>query len=62
MNKIESWFLKRIFKREVKQGHHYRRIVDLYSMITEAARAEFTEDNIPTLNQFLIDAHKDSLD
>jgi hypothetical protein len=54
MNKFEIWFLKRIFKKAVQQDYdHAARISGLYQMIRDAARAEFTEDNDPTLDSFL---------
>ena len=63
MNKVEQWFLKRVIKREVTQGfHHAQNITNLYSMIINAARNEFTEDNKPTLDAFLQDRHQRALD
>jgi hypothetical protein len=54
MNKFERWFLKRIIKREVRQGYdHAAKHVALYQMIRDAHRAEFTEDNAVTADDFL---------
>ena len=54
MNKLETWFFKRILKQEVRQDYdHDVRITKMYQMIRDAARAEFTEDNEPTLDAFL---------
>lgn len=49
MNWLERWFIKRAIAKEVRQGHHDKRIEHLYGMINEALEAEFTEDNKPTL-------------
>ena len=62
MNTIERWFLKRIIRREVFQGAtHRRRIFNLYAMLVDAARDEFTEDNKQTLDNFLKEIHQDAL-
>lgn len=54
MTKFEEWFLRRVFRREVRQGYdHDKRITTLYAMIRKAAENEFTEDNAPTLSDFL---------
>ena len=56
MTKFEVWFMRRVFKREVRQGcDHTRRIAELYAMIREACNNEFTEDNSPTLDAYLQD-------
>jgi hypothetical protein len=53
MTKFETWLLKRLLKREVRQGNHIARIQNLYSLIRDAVCNEFTEDNIPTTDAFL---------
>lgn len=54
--------MRRIIRREVRQGHdHDRRITNLYRMVRKAAREEFYEDNDPTLNQFLTECFEASL-
>ena len=51
MTTFEKWFMKRIIKKEVRQGYdHDKRITAMYGMLMDAMRDEFTEDNIPTLN------------
>lgn len=56
MTRFEKWFLRRVFKREVLQGgDHPARISNLYAMIRQAARDEFTEDNDITLDTFLLE-------
>ena len=54
MTKFERWFIKRVTAREVRQGPtHTLRITDLYFLIGDAVREEFTEDNKPTREAFL---------
>ena len=54
MNKFEVWMMKRIIKREVRQGFdHPKKIVDLYKMIRVACENEFYEDNTVTMNSNL---------
>ena len=50
MTKLQIWIIKKIVKRIVIQGAHRRRIVEFYSLLTDAARKEFTEDNKQTLD------------
>ncbi len=62
-----SWFdkfiIERALARLVTQGpFHKHRITEFYRMVTRAARDQFTEDNKPTLDDFLIECHEDSLD
>lgn len=62
MNSIERFFLKRLIKKEVRQGYTHRlKIEILYLEIRDAVRSEFTEDNIPTSNAFLTDAFETAL-
>jgi len=62
MNKFEEWFLKRIIKREVRQGYdHAQKITNLYTMIRVAAEQEFTEDNVVTMNSYLTEWFEKSL-
>jgi hypothetical protein len=62
MSKFELWFIKRVIRRQVIQGNHRRRIFNLYAIIVDAARGEFTEDNKPTLDSFLKKIHQEALD
>ena len=63
MTKFEMWFLKRVIRKQVIQSeHHDRRITNLYTMIVDAARKEFYEDNKPTLDDFLKELHQKALD
>jgi DICT domain-containing protein len=53
MSPFERWFVRRVFAKEVRQGaDHPQRLTALYRMITDAVRAEFTEDNEPTIEDF----------
>lgn len=62
MNKIERWFLGRVFKKQVKQGYdHDARITELYSMIRTAVQTEFNEDNKPTRDSYLTEWFEKSL-
>ena len=62
MNRLETWLLTRIIRREVRQDYnHAEKITNLYRMINNACQEEFTEDNIPTLNHSLTEWFNDSL-
>ena len=55
MNVIKRWLLKRAMAKEVIQEGRAGRIEDLYSLIREVCREEFSEDSIPSLESFLRD-------
>jgi hypothetical protein len=58
INKFQKWMLRAMFRGLFTQGpHHESNIIAVYSIVTETARNEFTEDNQPTLNGFLEDCH-----
>jgi hypothetical protein len=62
MNRFERWFMKRIIRREVRQGYdHQERITEMYRMIRVACENEFTEDNLITQNVYLREWHENSL-
>ena len=61
MSKVERYIMRRIIRRLVIQGAHRSRILSLYVMIVEATRDEFTEDNKPTLDAFLLGLHQEAL-
>lgn len=51
---FEMWILQRIFKRAVIQSEHHAKNIELiYGAVREAAEKEFTEDNTPTIDDFL---------
>jgi hypothetical protein len=62
MNRFFKFLLKYICRRIVIQGwNHKQNIIEYYSILADAAREEFTEDNDVTLNEFLSVCHKISL-
>jgi len=62
MSPFERWFMKRIIRKQVRQGFdHPQRITDLYTMIRSAAEDEFYEDNVVTLNSCLTEWFERSL-
>jgi hypothetical protein len=62
MNKFEEWIVKRIIRREVRQGwDHQRNITNLYKMIRVACESEFYEDNTVTMNSNLTEWFEKSL-
>lgn len=62
MTNFQKWLLTKIAKKIVIQGTHRKRIIDFYSICINAARNEFTEDNKPTLDDFLSKCHQEALD
>jgi hypothetical protein len=63
MEWIKLWLLERIIREMVVQGFdHQRNVVKIYYIVAESCRDEFTEDNKPTLDSFLIEAHREALD
>ena len=51
---LVRWLLRRICRKLVEQGpEHAVRIREYYRILREAAEAEFTEDNAPTMTAFL---------
>lgn len=61
MNLYHRYILVRAAKAAVVQGDHKRRIIDFYSILVDAARREFTEDNKVTLDSFLRECHQEAL-
>ena len=62
LNRFELWMLNRILKKTVIQGGHHGRITLLLSMLVYHARAEYTEDNKVTLDDFLKECFDDALE
>lgn len=59
ITKFQTWLLRTMFRNLFLQGrHHENNIIAVYSIVTDVAREEFSEDNQPTLNDFLEDCHK----
>ena len=62
ISRFNRFLLRRICRGLVKQAHlHKRRITAYYRIMREAARAEFTEDNDPTLDAFLRECFEDAI-
>lgn len=62
MTKFERWFLRRIIKKQVRQGpYHIENIKDLYREIRVACEQEFYEDNLATQNSYLTEWFEASL-
>jgi len=61
MNKLYHWLLLIIARRAVIQGNHKHNITEFYKCLYQAAVEEFTEDNKPTLDAFLCECHRLSL-
>lgn len=56
MNSFERWMLRRIVRKEVRQDYdHDKKIAALFGMIISAARREFSEDNEPTSQAYLME-------
>jgi len=63
MNRCEKWKLSKIAKRAVIQSeNHTSNIEEYYAILVRAARKEFSEDNLVTLNDFLSELHQKALD
>ena len=63
ITKFQYRVLAWIAKKLVIQSHeHQRNITIYYRIINDAARDQFREDNKPTLDDFLEECHRDSLE
>lgn len=61
ISRTTRFLLRRICRSLVRQSWlHKSRIIEYYRIMREAARAEFTEDNDPTLDAFLRECHEES--
>lgn len=59
---MKTLFLKLLCKRLVRQGPtHRENIIGFYRTMYEAAQAEFTEDNKPTLDSFMRECHEEAM-
>lgn len=54
MSRFDSWMFKRIVRRNVKQGYD-RNLYEMFVIIRAAAEAEYTEDNMVTLDSYMHD-------
>ena len=54
--RFKRWILKKIFKDAVVQGpHHQENIIEIYSLLHDEFRKEFTEDSRITRQCFLLE-------
>lgn len=61
MNWLTKYLLNRICKQLVEQGpEHQYRITEYYKIMWNAANKEFTEDNDPSLKEFLKECHSNA--
>jgi hypothetical protein len=58
---LEDYFINKTIRTAMTQGNQHRKVTDLYKLIVSAARTEYTEDNKPTLDAFLVDCHARAL-
>jgi hypothetical protein len=61
MNYIDRRRLKKIAAKAVIQGDHKYKVIKFYEVLIREARAEFTEDNKITLDDFLRECHEEAL-
>lgn len=62
LTRFEQWILKQMCKKLVRQGpSHTNNIKEYYRRIIDAARIEFREDNIDTLNSFMEGIFKETI-
>ncbi len=63
ITKLQIKILKWIARKIVVQSYcHENNIIMYYKIVTDAAREEFREDNKFTLDHFLSECHRKSLD
>ena len=63
MNKVELWFLRRLLKREFKQGSKPAgNVITFYCLINAAYREEFSEDSGDAMDHLLTTLHRNSLE
>lgn len=55
---IEEWFAKRWLRKQLIQGGHHKAVRDLFVLLKEYAKDEFTEDTTSTIEEFLADQLK----
>jgi len=52
--KLKTWLLRKLIAEKVKQGNQHAGVEMLFGLIMTECRAEFPEDNDPTLKDFLM--------
>jgi len=61
MTRFKKWIIYKIFAEEVVQGYfHEQNIINIFRMLRQACKNEFTEDNESTLNNFLFECFEKS--
>lgn len=56
MTRFEQWLLRKIVRRNVRQGtSHLSNITEIYATVREACAEEFVEDNEATRNAMLLE-------
>lgn len=53
MNRFTKWFLRNLCKELVSRGYHKYFIASYFKIMTDAARARFTEDNKATFESYM---------
>lgn len=54
MKAFDEWLFRRIVRKQVIQDYdHEKKIQEMYQIIREEVRNEFTEDNEPTISDLL---------
>jgi hypothetical protein len=61
MNKLDQFLLKRIVKKQLQEGDQRRKITGLYNIIKEVIVKEYPEDNIYSLEAYLLERFQDTL-
>jgi hypothetical protein len=61
MNKLDQFLLKRIVKKQLQGGDQRRKISNLYNIIKEVIVKEYPEDNIYSLESYLLERFQDAL-
>lgn len=56
MTKLEKWVFKKIIRKAIRQGPtHRQNLIEIYGVVSDAAKEEFNEDNWAILSDFLIE-------
>ena len=61
LNKLDKFILKRIFKKALIQGSHRNNLIEIYILINDTTKNEFTEDNTPALHCFLTECFDNAI-
>jgi len=62
MTYLQKYIIRKVAEKVMSQGFFHRHlIIEFYGILIESARNEFTEDTVPTLNEFLTHCHDEAL-